>query len=473
MPTPGQNSFNISGGFAQSGILGAADMDAIRPDVSQTLFNTYGDQFSKDFELWMRMHGAMIQTQNPEGGRLFQEERYDNSVTVGADNGTSGTTLSFDIDTTEIYTISGSQYVYPQVNDQISDMTTMTRGRITAVTFTSPTVVTIVATSYSGNWSVPVAGKKFAIYSNAHPEASGDIKARIAYWFSKPYSVQIIREKGAVTDLAAGAQLFPVFDEMGRQTEYWTGPTQWQMEFRLFKEIYNTLWLGQTNAISGAPVTTTGYYDEFSTEANDVNVGAGNYVDHFQELTSLLLENSPKSNNFFAFIKRNLVDEISDDLNTEFQNQNIERVSKQTAEFLFGTGATDGMLARYDFNQVIINGTSYALRADKASYDPNVQGLTPLSNLFANTAYIMPSQTGTDAQGQTVRNAMLRYYSPRVINLPGGGSVAQKIYRWSLGALASVPTDANLKLEMHAAIWQGNQFCNLPQCGFFHKNVGS
>lgn len=470
MATPGSNSFNTPNGFPQSTILGMTDMDAIRPDVSETLFNTYGDQYSSEFRLWMKLHGGMIQTQNPQGGRLFQETRYDDFAEVLADGTppTSGTTLKFDLAPSQIYTIGGNYYVYPQVGDLIADLTTMNRGRITSVVVGATTTITAVSLT-GANWVTPVPGKKYAIFSNAREEASGDPKARIAYWFSKSYKIQILREKADTTDLASGAQLFPVQDQLGNATQYWGSVAFMQMERRLHKQIYNTLWLGTENSVSGQPSTTTGYYDQFSTQANSVNVGAGDYVQSFFDLNDALLENSPMTQNYWVIIKRNLNNELQTDLNDYFQNLNIVRVQKETAVYLFGEGATEGMLGLFDFNTLIFNGTTYSLHNDKAGYDPIVQGLDPTANLFANTGYVMPSKVGTDAEGQVARNCMLRYFSPKNINLVG----PQKIYHWQLGGLATVPTNANLNLEDHAAMYMGAQFCNLPQCGFLYKNVGS
>lgn len=470
MATPGSNSFNTPNGFPQSTILGMTDMDAIRPDVSETLFNTYGDQYSSEFRLWMKLHGGMIQTKNPQGGRLFQETRYDDYAEVLANAGTAGTTLQFTLDTSQIYTIGSGFYVYPQIGDLISDMTTMTRGRITNVVVASGVSATITAVSFGANWVAPTPGKKYAIFSNSQVEASGDIKARIAYWFSKSYQIQILREKADTTDLASGAQLFPVKDQLGNATQYWGSVAYMQMEKRLHKQIYNTVWLGSKNTVAGQPTTTTGYYDEFSTQANSVNVGSGDYVQAFFDLNDALLENSPMVKNYWVIIKRNLNNEMQTDLNDYFDNLNIVRAQKETAVYLFGNeGATEGMKGLFDFNTLIFNGTAFTLHNDKAGYDPNVQGLDPTSSLFANTGYVMPTKTSTDAQGQISRNCMLRYFAPKNINLVG----PQKIYHFQLGGLATIPTNANLNVEDHAVVYIGAQFYNLPQCGFLHKNVGS
>lgn len=88
-----QNSFTAGNGYAQSSILGVSDLGAIMPDYQATLFNTFGDQYTNDYELLMAMHGMMTPTVNTEGGFLFQEDRYDSKVTVLANAGTSGATL--------------------------------------------------------------------------------------------------------------------------------------------------------------------------------------------------------------------------------------------------------------------------------------------------------------------------------------------------------------------------------------------
>lgn len=470
-----QNSFTAGNGYQQSSILGVADMGAIMPDAQTTLFNTFGDQYTNDYELLMSMHGAMTPTVNTEGGFLFQEDRYDAPVTVLANAGTAADVLVFTLDPSEVGQLNGVPYVYPQINDIISDMTTNNNGIITNVTFAG-IVPTITATSKSNtNWVAPVAGKQYAITGTAFPEASTAPQSRNSYWTKKEYKIQILRQQATATDLALGAKLFPIRDQIGNVIANWGGESRMQMEFRLLKNVVTNLWVGEENANvtpnngTGTQSNTTGYFQEFSTFANAVNVGPANYAQHFADLTASLLENSPRTMYYYGLINRNLVDPIQTDIAALYANNNIEAVSKIQNQFMFGESATPNMLVRFDFQTFVTNGMTYSIRTQKISYDPNSLGIDPTQNYFCNTAYFMPSQQGTDAQGFAARNCMLRY-----VDIPGVPQAGpRKILFIETGGLATVPTNSQLVRIDDCATHVGNQFNNLEQCGFFYKNVGS
>lgn len=464
------NSFSPSQvGYNQSGILGTLDMGAVRPDFQEKLFNRYGDQYTNDFQLFLRMHGAMKPSQNAEGGFLFEENRYDSVVTVLANNGSAGSVLNFTLDPSEIELLGSSYYVYPQQYDDIVDMETMTRGQIQSVT-TGATTTIVVNSLDSSTWTAPTAGKQYAIYSNNRPENSDGPLSRNSYWEKKFYQLQVIRESATTTDLALGDKLFPQYDQFNRFVGNWGGVSVTQADFRMIKEIYSNLWISQnkTNAaVSGT--TTTGYFQEFSTSANPIDVGADDYVTHFYDMTSALLTNSPMSMNYYGLINRNLDNPIRQDLSAYFENANIVAVSRQMEKFMFGESATEGMYARFDFQTLTMNGFNIGLRANKASWDPIVLGIDPTKNYFANTAYFSPTQETRDAEGNMGRNCQLRY-----LEIAGVSQVGQKkTYIWETGALASVPTNRQLNKTYDLAAWTGNQFYNLNQCAFLFKNVGS
>ena len=470
-----QNSFTAGNGYAQSSILGVSDMGAIMPDYQATLFNTFGDQYTNDYELLMAMHGMMTPTVNTEGGFLFQEDRYDSKVTVLANAGTSGATLVFTLDPAEVGQLNGAPYVYPQINDIISDMTTNNNGIVTNVTFAG-IVPTITAVSKSNtSWTTPVAGKEYAINGTAVPEASTGPMSRNSYWTKKEYKIQIMRQQATATDLALGAKLFPIRDQIGNVIANWGGESRMQMEYRLLKNVVTNLWVGEENLNvtpnngTGTQSNTTGYFQEFSNFANQVNVGPANYTQHFADLTADLLENSPRSMYYYGLINANLVDPIQQDMQSTYANQNIEAVSKQNSQYMFGEGATPNMLVRFDFNTFIYNGMTYSTRTQKISYDPNTLGLNRPQNYFCNTAYFMPSKQGQDAQGFASRNCMLRY-----VDIPGVPQAGpRKILFIETGGLATVPTNNQMVRIDDCITWQGNQFNNLEQCGYFYKAVGS
>lgn len=468
-----QNSFNGNqNGYAQSSILGVADMNAIMPDYQETLFNTYGDQYTKEYQLWQAMHGTMQPTANPEGGFLYQEDRFDKRVTVAANSGTSGTVLSFTIAAGEVSQLGSSYYVYPQANDIITDMATMNRGIVRSVTGVGSTFTVVADSETNTAWTTPVSGQVYAITGTAFPENSTAPLSRNSYWTKKTYTIQVQRQQATATDLALGSKLYPIRDQLGNTIANWGGESYMQVEFRLLKNLYTTMWVGTQNSNTTSPqITSSSYFQEFSTGANAVDVAAANYVGHFQDLTAELLSNSPMSMNYFGYINSNLVTPLQDDFFQVYQNANIVAVSKASEQFMFGEGASEGMSSRFDFQSFTINGMTYNIRTNKPTYDPECLGVEyATNNYFANTAYFMPSQIGRDAEGNRVRNCMLRYLE--IPGVPQAGS--RKVIFIETGGLATGgATNNQLNRVYDVATHSGAQFCNLPQCGYFYKPVGS
>lgn len=458
-------------GYPQSVILGPTGIDAIVPDVSNTLYEQFGDQFSNEFRLWTKLHGGMIATKNPNGGRLFEYDRMDRSISVGANNSTTGTTLQFNIAVGEIESLGGQFYVYPRQGDIIKDMTTNTQGRITIVNIVNATTVTITAVSTDGttNWVTPTAGKKYAIIGNSNVENSDGPNARATYMTASPYKLQIMREAVSKTDLAAGAQLWPVKFESGAAITGWSSLAVTQLEFRTQKMVCTNMWLVDYTTAAGQPSTTNGIWAEVDAAGVGVNVAADDYVLHLQDLTDLLMQNSPKSPSYMVFVNQNLNWPIQQDIYTRFADANIVQVRSQQSRYLFGENATDGMYAMFDFQACTLGGMTYNFRLNKLSFDSNVMGLDADTNLFDNTAFFFPSQAGTDADGYIARNFMLRYY--QIQGIPQVGD--QKIYYLQTGGMAPVATNRIMNLTTDAYINYGVQSANLPQVGYFYKAVGS
>jgi len=458
-------------GYAQSSILGVADMGAIMPDFQDKLYNQFGDQYTKEFRLWMAMQGMMKPAHNPEGGFLFEEERYDEFITVLANAGTSGSTLVFTLDPGEVETLNGLPYIYPRVNDTIFDPEYMTRGVVISITYAGIVPTITVESLDNANWVAPSAGKVYAIYGNAFQENSDGPNSRQSFWTKKTYKHQIMREAATATDLALSAELFPQTDQFGRFVGNWGGVVRTQMEMRMYKYLFGTVWLGQNNSNTGSvpQSTTTGYFQEFSTASNGVDVGPDNYPVHFQDLADSLYENSPMSANYIGYIGRNLQAPITTSMQSYFKDANIVQVREQTSKYMFGNDATEGMLARFDFHTFIVNGMTFSIRVNKPTYDPKMLGVTPSLNYFDNTGYFIPSEQGTDGEGKATRNVQLRYLTIPGINQGGD----RKIAMWDTGALAPVPTNRQLNHTMDCVSWFGNQFFNIAQTGYFFKSVGS
>jgi hypothetical protein len=446
-------------GYQQSSILAVSDF--VRPDFQTKLFKQYG-QFMDDLLLLKRMQ-ATRPIRNASGGFHFEESFYDTYIEVKADEDTAGAHLEFAIANTQVETVGSKRTVYVTEGDLIMDMATNTRGQVTRVDIPSSGDVIVQAESLTGtSWTVPTAGKQYAIYSNAYDENTGQPNAKSSSWDKFSFKLQTLKTSALITGNAAIDQLFPETDENGNFVGNWGGVQRTQAEFRHLKSTIGQLILGIESDASGVSQTTHGMMDRFATLANGVSVDTASIgIDDLEALIDALKPNNP-DNNFMGWLCRGINRPLQAALATEFQNANISAVRRQSAEMIFGSAENvESMYATFDFECVVKEGMVFNLRSFDLSYDPQVFGVGGVSgNLFANTAYFMPSGTGVDAQGMTRRHMELAYG----VNGDNGQDRMLKI--WETGANAPVPTNDIDNRLTHYLTHFGLDFFSLKQCGY-------
>ena len=448
-------------GYQQSSILAVSDF--VRPDFQTKLFKQYG-QFMDDLLLLKRMQ-ATRPIRNASGGFHFEESFYDTYIEVKADAGTAAAKLTFTIANTQIETVGSKRTVYVTEGDLIMDMATNTRGQVVKVDglLASSGDITIEVESLTGtSWTVPTAGKQYAIYSNAYDENSGQPNAKSSSWDKFSFKLQTLKTSALITGNAAIDQLFPETDENGNFVGNWGGVQRTQAEFRHLKSTIGQLILGIESDASGVSQTTHGMMDRFATLANGVSVDTASIgIDDLEALIDALKPNNP-DNNFMGWLCRGINRPLQAALATEFQNANISAVRRQSAEMIFGSAENvESMYATFDFECVVKEGMVFNLRSFDLSYDPQVFGVGGLDkNLFVNTAYFMPSGTGVDAQGMTRRHMELAYG----VNGDNGQDRMLKI--WETGANAPVPTNDIDNRLTHYLTHFGLDFFSLKQCGY-------
>lgn len=453
-------------GYQQSSILAVSDF--VRPDFQTKLFKQYG-QFMDDLLLLKRMQ-ATRPIRNASGGFHFEESFYDTYIQVKADDGTTGGTLEFTIADSQVETVGSTRTVYVTEGDLIMDMATNTRGQVIDVLgLDGGGDITVLAKSLTGtSWTVPTAGKQYAIYSNAYNENTGQPNAKSSSWDKFSFKLQTLKTSALITGNAAIDQLFPETDENGNFVGNWGGVQRTQAEFRHLKSTIGQLILGIESDQSGVSQTTHGMMDRFATLANGVNVdttGAGVGIEDLNALIDALKPNNP-DNNFMGWLCRGINRPLQAALATEFQNANISAVRRQSAEMIFGAAENvESMYATFDFECVVKEGMVFNLRSFDLSYDPQVFGVGGVSgNLFANTAYFMPSGSGVDAQGMTRRHMELAYG----VNGDNGQDRMLKI--WETGANAPVPTNDIDNRLTHYLTHFGLDFFSLKQCGYMYDS---
>lgn len=438
-----------------------ASFDSIRPDFQKILFEQFGDQFSKEMRLLYDMN-AKRAMKNATGGFHFEEDRFDTSITVKANAGTSGTTLSFTLADDEIEVVSGERTSYPNVGDLIWNPYNGQKFEILTKT-DNGTNTTITATEINGQTAeVPSAGVQYGIYSAAYAENSGQPDARASYWTKINFVLQRVKTTGLVTGDAAGNELFPEYDESGNFVGNWLGFTRMRTEWEHLKKIAGTIVLGDQGTQGQS--TTNGMMSQFAARANTLDISGGVDVDSLRETVDLLKPNSTPSN-VIGLLTRQINRPLQEDLQQDLQNANIEQVRRKSAELIFGRGeSSEGMMVTYDFNTTIIDGFTFNLRLFDLSYEPNTFGLgDPTLNQFTNTAYFMPSSRTVDAQDVTRRYMEMNYLSN------AAGNVDRLMKVWELGANASTPTNDIDNLTINFLSQVGLDFFAMKQCAYWYN----
>ena len=438
-----------------------ASFDSIRPDFKKILFQQYGDQFSKELRLLYDMN-AKRPMRNANGGFHFEEDRYDSKITVLADAGTAGTTLSFTLAPAEIETVSGDRTSYPNIGDLFWNPYNGQRFQITNKT-DNGSATTITAISIDGQTAaVPTPGTEYGIYSSAAAENSGQPDAKSSYWSKIDFVLQRVKTTGLVTGDAAVDELFPEYDEQGRYVGNWLGFTRMRTEWEHLKKIVGTLVLGKQGTAGDS--TTNGMMEVFSTRANTLDISGGVDVDSLRDTIDLLKPNSTPSN-VIGLLCREINRPLQAALIDDFANSNLNAVRQKSAELIFGRKEeSEGLMATYDFNTVVIEGFTFNLRLFDISYEPNTFGVgDPALNQFANSAFFMPSQATIDPQNVTRRYMEMAYGSNPA------GNVDRLMKVWDLGANASVPTNDVDQLTVNFLSHVGMDYFAMKQCAYWYN----
>ena len=448
-------------GYAQSSILAVSDF--VRPDFQTKLFKQYG-QFMDELLLLKRMQ-ATRPIRNASGGFHFEEDYYDNFIEVKADGDTAANILEFTIADSQIETVGSVRTVYVNEGDLIYDPIAMIRGQVTGVDIPPSGDITVTAKSLRGEtWTVPTAGDKYGIYSNAYDENTDQPDAKSSYWEKFSFKLQTLKTSALITGNASIDQLFPETDEAGNFVGNWGGVQRTQAEFRHLKSTIGQLILGLESNQSGVSQTTHGMMDRFLNRAQTVQSnGMSNPIGTLEDLIDVLKPVNAE-NNYMGWLCREVNRPLQNALLAEFQNANISAVRRQSAEIIFGEGeASENMYATFDFECMVKEGMTMNLRAFDLSYDPKVFGLGGANNQFVNTAYFLPAGTGYDAQGASRRHMELAYG----VNGDNGQDRMMKI--WETGANAPVPTNAIDNRVTHYLTHFGIQFFSLKQCAIIYN----
>jgi hypothetical protein len=254
--------------------------------------------------------------------------------------------------------------------------------------------------------------------------------------------------------------LYAQTDELDNFVGNWIGFERMTIEWRHLKSIIGMTVLGKQGTAGNS--TSNGMMETFGARANSLDISGGVDVDSLYETSDLLKPNSTP-NNIIGLLGANIYTPLSKAIVQDLQNANIEQVRKKSAELIFGSGEqSEGMMATYDFNTVIINGQTFNLRSFDLSFDPVVFGLNRETNQFASTAYFMPSTKTSDAEGMPRRYMELNYLSN------SAGRVDRLMSVVELGRNAAIPTNGVDNLTIDFLTQAGLDFYAMKQCAYWY-----
>lgn len=401
-------------------------LDIVTPQFASKMIDAYGnDPYYKELVFW-KMQGARRIVNNSDGWNWFDELPFNEKIVVKADAGTATTTLVFTINTSLINTLGSQRSIYPRIGDRIIDMgPTVNRGQITNIV-DGGTDFTITAVSSQGtNWTVPSAGKEYAIYTLAEQEDAQSLPdAKDSYVEKQSAKLQRFAEKIKTTADVLTDQLWINTDENGNAIAMWGDKQVMDCEKRMAVQQAGAMWLGAYTSATGQAMTTRGMWDAFSTDATLVNYTAG-AATLAQQRTVIdtvkangvfgpIMNMYPKTT-YRAFQGMFVSQSAVTDLNV---NQSIAHTEQLLFENVPQSG--NGLLRRFDVNTAILDGVTLNNRQLNISYDANrVFGVDPTNNLFLTAGFVAPAVRVKDGNNNPVGIIEMGYKSLGKYNLIG------------------------------------------------------
>lgn len=449
--------------YGQHGIL--SSIDALPPDVSTKLFKRFGGQ-GLDILNLLIAQGAKRVVNNSNGSFHFEEDRYNQSVTVsiGATVATTGTSVTVSSSETS------GQFPFLVENDLLIDPITMNRFIAGPVTpgAAGSTTYTVILKSLTGAAAVIANGTKLGIYSSSFAEDTAQPNAKATYW-SKYYApMQRHKTSAKITGDALTDKVYPVMMDDGKTIKGFHSHLFAQHEYRHLLGLVGAMILGKgTASYTGASASNQTYaggmVDTFTSRATNTQWTAGTILDDLYSMIADMKANWT-GNDLVGLFSKYLYQEFEKNIGTSglLANANIASTRQESGKVIFGDNQDfDTMMSTFAFSTLTLNGKNLNVKSFDLSYDPTLFGIGADTNEFTNMGFVMPAEKQADASG-LLRNTVELIYKSM-----DGEDRFMKV--WDDGAASPRRLGPNDNYVIYMLTQFGFDWFKIEQCGLLYK----
>jgi hypothetical protein len=466
----GSSGNPLATGYAQHGIL--SSIDALPPDVSTKLFKRFGGQ-GLDILNLLIAQGAKRVVNNSNGSFHFEEDRYNQSITV-SDSPTPAPSVTFEVSASST---SDSVRPYVVVGDLLIRMSDFTRYKVTNVSpATNPNddyEVTVVNLA-GGNVDLN-AGEILAIYSSAFGEDTAQPDAKATYWSRFYAPMQRHKTSAKITGDALTDKVFPVMMDDGKTIKGFHSHLFAQHEYRHLLGLVGAMILGKAYdpsafLTSGNMMNPDGYNDsnyaqgmvdtftQRAVQGSWTDSGLANQSDLYDLIAGM--KANWTGNDLIALFCRDLYQAFEQKISsgTSFlANTNIASTRQESAKVIFGDNQDfETMMSTFAFSTLTMNGKNLNVKSFDLSYDPTLFGAGE-TNAFTGMGFVMPAEKQADAAG-LLRNTVELIYKSM-----DGEDRFMKV--WDDGAASPRRLGPNDNYVIYMLTQFGFDWFKIEQCG--------
>lgn len=461
--------------YGQHNIL--SSIDALPPDVSAKLFKRFGGQ-GLDILNLLIAQGAKRVVNNSNGAFHFEEDRYNQSITVTNEpaSGTTGITFR---------TTSGDlDKPFVVVGDLLIRMTDFARLRVTAVTPEVGTngYYTITADSISGAAVDLALNDVLAIYSSSFGEDTAQPDAKATYWSRFYAPMQRHKTSAKITGDALTDKVFPVMMDDGKTLKGFHSHLFAQHEYRHLLGLVGAMILGKAYTpsaylTSGNMMNPDGYnnssYAQGMVDTFENRAVASPWDDEsafdVDVLYSLIagMKANWTGNDLIGLFCKDLYQSFEQNIAASglLANTNIASTRQESAKVIFGDNQDfETMMSTFAFSTLTLNGKNLNVKSFDLSYDPTLFGATQTSaaNKFTGMGFVMPAEKQADASG-LLRNTVELIYKSM-----DGEDRFMKV--WDDGAASPRRLGPNDNYVIYMLTHFGFDWFKIEQCGLIHRD---
>jgi hypothetical protein len=454
------------GSYTQHQIL--SSIDALPPDVSTKLFKRFGGQ-GLDILNLLIAQGAKRVVNNSNGSFHFEEDRYNQAITVAAAPTVSGTSATFTLDSSVMDTTNP----FLVVGDVLIDMellgTAGIRCKVISVSSGTYTVTSIDGSNIPSTWGDNL---KLAVYTTSFDEDTAQPNAKATYWSRFYAPMQRHKTSAKITGDALTDKIYPVMMDDGKTLKGFHSHLFAQHEYRHLLGLVGAMILGKGNP-NPASNPAMGSFDNSSYAQGMVETFQNRAVQEawtpnsfsVTDLYDLIgnMKANWTGNDLMALFSKNLYTQFEQDISTSgtfLANTNIASTRQETAKVIFGDNQDfETMMSTFAFSTLTLNGKNLSVKSFDLSYDPTLFAVGT-NNDFQNMGFVMPAEKQADASG-LLRNTVELIYKSM-----DGEDRFMKV--WDDGAASPRRLGPNDNYVIYMLTHFGFDWFKIEQCGFLY-----